>query len=266
MVKFNFKLSKPKENKPKVDNKVYDFIKKGESIFINGIEYRKIKDKWFDIFYISIDENVIKYINKEVYKCKLYISKSNSKYIKYHTGGRHFSIYTTKYLKELFNKELLETYKDFIDIKGYNGLYKINNKGEVLSLNNGYIKKMTPCCNTAGYLYVILSNNGIKKNESIHRLVAKHFIDNPNNYPEVNHIDENKFNNNVSNLEWCTSKYNSDYSNGKKVKVTNIITKEEKIYNSQRDIERLFNRSYDYIHSAIINNKIINDKYILSYE
>jgi hypothetical protein len=54
----------------------------------------------------------------------------------------------------------------------------------------------------------------------------------------------------------------------KKVKITNIITKEEKIYNSQRDIERLFNRSYDYIHSAIINNKIINDKYIyiLSYE
>ena len=59
-----------------------------------------------------------------------------------------------------------------------------------------------------GYLYVDLHDRGIRKRFYIHRLVAEHYIDNPNNKPYVNHIDGNTKNNHVSNLEWCTPKEN----------------------------------------------------------
>ena len=62
-----------------------------------------------------------------------------------------------------------------------------------------------------GYIVVGLSKNGKQKNYKVHRLVAIAFISNPNNYVEINHIDENKHNNNVDNLEWCTRKYNCNY-------------------------------------------------------
>lgn len=62
-----------------------------------------------------------------------------------------------------------------------------------------------------GYLYVSTSINGKNITLKAHRIVASAFIPNPNNYPEVNHIDCNRANNVVSNLEWCTSKYNSQY-------------------------------------------------------
>lgn len=63
-----------------------------------------------------------------------------------------------------------------------------------------------------GYLTVDLYNNGIRKTERVHRLVAKEFIPNPNNKPEVNHIDGNKKNNHYSNLEWVTTKENCKHS------------------------------------------------------
>lgn len=58
-----------------------------------------------------------------------------------------------------------------------------------------------------GYEHVRIRGNALR----IHRLVATAFIPNPNNYPMVNHKDENKINNNVKNLEWCTNKYNCNY-------------------------------------------------------
>ena len=63
-----------------------------------------------------------------------------------------------------------------------------------------------------GYLQVELRDDyGKRKIKKVHRLVAETFIPNPDNLPEVNHKDENKQNPSVSNLEWCTSKYNSNY-------------------------------------------------------
>ncbi len=74
----------------------------------------------------------------------------------------------------------------------------------------------------AGYETVELFNESGSKRLLVHRLVAMAFIPNPNNYPQVNHIDENKQNNAVENLEWCTAKYNMNYGNGAKARRLNI--------------------------------------------
>ena len=94
-------------------------------------------------------------------------------------------------------------------IIGYENLYKINNYGEVLSRRSNKILK--PNDNGIGYFIIQLCKNGKRKNYLIHRLVAEHFLDNPNNLPEVNHKDEDKSNNFVNNLEWCKHKYNMNY-------------------------------------------------------
>lgn len=101
------------------------------------------------------------------------------------------------------------------DIEGYEGLYQVSNQGNVLSLNyanKGYSKQLTPKCNNRGRLWVELVKQKKKKPMLIHRLVATAFIPNPNNYPQINHKDENPKNNEASNLEWCNSLYNNHYS------------------------------------------------------
>lgn len=107
-------------------------------------------------------------------------------------------------------------WKEIINWEKY---YKINENGEVVNILNGKIKK--PCKNSSGYLRVTLENkNHVPSKERffIHRLVAIHFISNPNNFKEVNHIDSDVTNNNYTNLEWCDRIYNERYShiNGKK--------------------------------------------------
>ena len=94
------------------------------------------------------------------------------------------------------------------DINGYNGSYKISNFGRVKSIK--YDKEIMLKCwlNSFGYCIVNFSQNGTRKNYRVHRLVAEYFIDNINSLKEVNHIDGNKQNNNVSNLEWCTRQEN----------------------------------------------------------
>ena len=86
------------------------------------------------------------------------------------------------------------------DIMGYEGLYQVSNFGRIKRTNDYILKPWI----TRGYCYVSLSNNGILKKYRVHKLVAQTFIPNPNNLPIVNHIDENKSNNRVDNLEWCT--------------------------------------------------------------
>ena len=103
--------------------------------------------------------------------------------------------------------------EEWRDIKDYEGLYQISNLGRVKSLNYNRTKKekILKPRNSQGYLHVTLVKNSKCKGFTVHRLVAMHFIENPNNYPEVNHKDENKQNNKVENLEWCTDKYNKNY-------------------------------------------------------
>lgn len=122
------------------------------------------------------------------------------------------------------------------DIEGYEGLYQVSNYGKVKRLKrkikNQYIFKYEKITNNIlkghkiqkGYIQVRLINqNGESKSFLIHRLVAQAFIPNPNNYPQINHKDENKENNKVDNLEWCNCYYNNNY--GTKKERLSIIQK-----------------------------------------
>lgn len=97
-------------------------------------------------------------------------------------------------------------------IEGYPD-YMVSSDGKVWSLNyhhTGKMKELKPWM-TSGYLYVGLWNDNTLIKKRVHRLVAEAFIDNPDNLPQVNHKDEDKTNNSVGNLEWCTAEYNLNY-------------------------------------------------------
>lgn len=103
------------------------------------------------------------------------------------------------------------------DVVGYEGLYQVSNLGRVKSMRKSWASHgekehiMRPT-KTKGYEYLKLrGNDGVDKSTPVHRLVALAFIPNPNGYKCVNHKDENKLNNNVENLEWCTLAYNFNY-------------------------------------------------------
>lgn len=104
------------------------------------------------------------------------------------------------------------------DVKGYEGYYQVSNLGKVRSLDRvdtlGYHRKgkvLTDNSDKDGYHQVGLFQGGKGKACKVHRLVAQAFLENPDNLPQVNHKDEDKTNNVVSNLEWCTAAYNMNY-------------------------------------------------------
>lgn len=145
--------------------------------------------------------------------------------------------------------------------------YIIYSNGEVYSKSKNKI--MLGFLNKDGYMLVrLVSDNGKVRNYRVHRLVAKAFIPNPNNYPVINHKDENKLNNDVSNLEWCTYSYNNSYGNrinnliktrnvnksyGSEVPIvaTNIITGEKFTYKSQMEASRKLNISQSKVSACL---------------
>lgn len=109
-------------------------------------------------------------------------------------------------------------------ILGYEGLYEVSNLGKIKSLKqirtcwNGYKiiryeipEKILSLRIRSNYLAVGLTKNKKQMTYTVHRLVAETFIENPDNLPCVNHKDENKLNNCIDNLEWCTYQYNNAY-------------------------------------------------------
>lgn len=104
------------------------------------------------------------------------------------------------------DKPLLE--EQWKPVKNYEGVYWVSDRGRVK--NNR--KVMKPHKNNSGYWCICFSVNCIKSHFLVHRLIALHFHDNCNGYPEVNHIDENKDNNHANNLEWCSRSYNKQHS------------------------------------------------------
>jgi len=99
-------------------------------------------------------------------------------------------------------------------IKGYEDKYTVNHTGEVYSKARNRLLK--PKVTKFGYAEVILSNQKDGKRsvkyKTVHRLVAETFISNPDNLKQVNHIDGDKLNNHIENLEWCTAKYNIQHA------------------------------------------------------
>jgi hypothetical protein len=106
-------------------------------------------------------------------------------------------------------------------IKGYEDLYEVSNTGRVRRIRHKAVigktnptlpqREKKPHVNQDGYAMVGLYRGQTQKHIGVHRLVAMAFIPNPENLPQVNHKDEDKTNNHVDNLEWCTNEYNSRY-------------------------------------------------------
>lgn len=159
--------------------------------------------------------------------------------------------------------------EEWKEIPGYQGLYEISNLGRVKSLERTIVyppskfypngrtrvlkeKFLTPCVDGKGYQFVQLFINGKFRSKKVHRLVAEAFIPNINNFEQVNHKDENKKNNSVDNLEWCTLIYNVNYGTGKYRK-----TLKRRIPVMQYDLDGNFIREYE---SATAATKVLGIK------
>lgn len=113
---------------------------------------------------------------------------------------------------ENFSKEELNN-EQWKVIDGYNGLYEVSSLGRVRSKKYGYWRILKPRNSGCGYFSVTLSKNGQLRYFLVHRLVAQAFIPNSDDSKtQINHIDECKQNNRVSNLEYCTAQYNLTYN------------------------------------------------------
>lgn len=171
------------------------------------------------------------------------------------------------------------------DIKAYEGLYQISNSGNVRSLDryetNGrtmilYKGKMLSKAishSNKGYYIVSLSKKGKSTKKYIHRLIAEAFIPNPNNYPCINHKNENKLDNRIENLEWCTDIYNINYGNRNKKASKNIskrivqISKDNKIIKVWDSIDKAQKElKISNISSCCLNKRKTSGGYIWKYE
>lgn len=141
------------------------------------------------------------------------------------------------------------------DIPGYNGLYKVSNTGKVKSMyfhsqkgKGNNIKEnpkiLNPGIDSYGYSIVSLCDGNTKKTMAVHKIVAKTFIPNPYNFPCINHKDENKQNNSVENLEWCTVKYNNSYGT-KGRRTSNTLKKKVFQYDKQMNLIKVYNGAID---------------------
>ena len=160
-------------------------------------------------------------------------------------------------------------------VVGYEGLYEVSNLGRVKSIKFNKEKILSLQKDKYGYLRSGFRKMGKFKNYFVHRLVAEAFIPNPNNYPIVNHKDENPSNNCAENLEWCTVKYNTNYGSAifkrkeklKKTIVQYTLTNTPiKEWRSAKDIEMELGLSHQLIGRCCLNKCKSAYGYIWKYK
>lgn len=173
--------------------------------------------------------------------------------------------------------------EEWKDVKDFEGIYQVSNLGRVKSLDRVVTyedgrkrfykgKILRPDETKNGYLHVVLCKDGSQHSVNVHRLVALAFIPNPNNYKEVNHIDEDKTNNCVNNLEWCTRTYNNNYGTRtqrtqKKVYQYDLETKELlKVFPSLTDVTKQLGYDFRNISSCCLGKRKQAYNYIWRYD
>lgn len=172
------------------------------------------------------------------------------------------------------------------DIKNYENLYQVSNFGNIKSVDkfdcigrNIKGKLLKQRLRKDGYLDINLTKNKKSKKYLIHTLVANCFLENKNNYKEINHKDENKTNNNVSNLEWCCRSYNINYGKANKKRHTKLLNKRGKkvvqldlqnnviqIYNSLREANRKTKINIAHLCECCQNKRITAGNYKWQYK
>ena len=170
---------------------------------------------------------------------------------------------------------------DFKSIDGYDN-YAISNLGEVLSYKRGYWKRLKPYLGKNGYCYVNLSNEAKVTHKYIHRLVAEAFLENPERKTVVNHIDGDKSNNNVENLEWVTFQENSKHAfdtglvtfegrhlgaaaSSTPIIATDPITGERLYFKSQHEASRVLGMTVPHINKALRGSCLTAYGYTFEY-
>jgi hypothetical protein len=207
-------------NFPKVStNKVYQYSLDGELV-----------KEWESIGDVA---NELKYNPKTITKC--FYDKLDSAYgFKWELEG------------------LIKDISEFVYIKisptETTTNYKINRQGQIINSKNKLLRYRIL---TGYYTAKLRLETGEDKCCLVHRLVAMTFLENPNNHPLVNHKDESKLNNRMENLEWCTSKYNTTYSRGKKIcqidiKTDAVIKTYDCIADAYSELNKISNSSIGY--------------------
>jgi hypothetical protein len=156
----------------------------------------------------------------------------------------------------------MENWKDVV---GYEGLYQVSNLGRVRSHENKvtyseihgvrkWKQRILKQNLTVNGFKVDLYKDKKRKSMHVHRLVAEVFIDNPNNEPQVNHIDGNRLNNHIENLEWCNSKYNINHafdngltSSNENVILINLETNEMFCFRSKTKASMFLGKNSNYV-------------------
>lgn len=142
-------------------------------------------------------------------------------------------------------------------VVGYEGLYEVSNTGLVRSLNKLKGRILTPIKRKNGYLNICLYKNCKQVTKLVHRMVAEAFIPNPDNLEMVNHKDEDRTNNHVDNLEWCTRAYNQVYSMNLHPERRNINADNLRKH-STRNKKGVPHKHYKQVAILDDNNNIIN--------
>jgi hypothetical protein len=147
-------------------------------------------------------------------------------------------------------------------IIGYEGLYEIDSSGNIYSIARKGTKGGKVSLIKDEYFEVVLCKNSKMKRFSLHRLIAIHFIDNPKNYNQVNHIDGNKFNNDISNLEWCNNSQNQLHAYKTNLRIPAAGSKNGNAKLTENDVKEI--RDFANASGRYYGRKKLAEKYNIS--